>query len=87
MITQDYFIKKISELAHMRCLSITPAATKHISPKFEEFEPKDLDQAVEAVMMESERFDFVRLLKRMIHSRADRLEDESADNRISSKIL
>lgn len=86
MITQDYFIKKISELAHMRCLMITPAATKHISPKFQEFEEKDLDQAINAVMMESERFDFVRLLKRMIHSRADRLEAESRDNRISEAV-
>ena len=83
MITQEYFLKKISELAHMRCLTITPAAAKHISPKFQEFEERDLDQAVESVMMESERFDFVRLLKNMIHRRADRLEAESGENRTS----
>jgi hypothetical protein len=83
MIIQDYFLKKISELAHMRCLSITPATAKNISIKFEEFEPADLDRAVEVIMMETERFDFVRLLRRLAHSRADRLESESTENRIN----
>jgi hypothetical protein len=82
MITQDYFLKKISELAHMRCLSITPAAAKHISGKFEEFEPPDLDKAIDAIMMETERFDFVRLLRKLAHSRADRLEAESNEHHI-----
>lgn len=82
MITQDHFLKKISELAHMRCLTITPASAKHISGRFEEFEPSDFDQAVEAIMMETEKFDFVRLFRRIVHSRADRLESESRFNRI-----
>ncbi len=82
MITQEYFIKKISELAHMRCLTITPAAAKHISNRFSEFEEGDFDQAIDAIMMESERFDFVRLFKRLVHARADRLESEADFNRI-----
>jgi hypothetical protein len=61
---------------------ITPAATKNISGKFEEFEPPDLDRAVDVIIMETERFDFARLLRRLAHFRASRLEEESNEHRI-----
>jgi hypothetical protein len=82
MITQDYFLKKISELAHMRCLLISPNIAKDVFPKFQEFDAKDLNQAIDAEMMEEGRFDFVKLRRRLINSRSVRLETESNFNRI-----
>ena len=84
MITEEYFLKKVSELAHMRCITITKQAAKEVFARFPSFEPEDLDAAIDQLLFNTdERFDFTKLLQSMTHRRADRLEAEARSNRIS----
>ena len=83
MITEEDFLSEIRHIAHMRLISISVAAAKDVYPRFKEFEPDDLGKAVDLLIHSEDRFDFSKLLKTMAHRRADRLEAESANNRIS----
>jgi len=83
MISEGYFLEKITTLTSMRCLNITKATAKEAFKRFEDFDPKDLDQAIEVQTFSEERFDFVGLLKVCIHRRADRLESQATQNKNS----
>jgi hypothetical protein len=86
MISEGYFLEKVSELASMRCLNITKATGKEVFKRFEDFDAKDIDQAIETLTFSEERFDFVRLLKACIHRRADRLESRAEQDRKSEEV-
>lgn len=77
MITEEYFLEKVSLLAHMKLILIPPKTAKDVYPKFSEFETTDLDKAIDESIYSEDRFDFTRLLKNMNHRRADRIEDQS----------
>ncbi len=82
MITEGYFVEKISEIQNMKQIKITRDAAKQVFTRFKEFEPKDLDNAIENLIFTDQRFDFTGLLRNMNQRRADRLENESERNRI-----
>ncbi|MFH1218224.1 MAG: hypothetical protein V1679_00060 [Candidatus Peregrinibacteria bacterium] len=63
MITEQHFINKITEIAHMRLITIPKETARSLYPRFKDFDPRDFDQATEAVMMGDDRFDFRNLLK------------------------
>lgn len=83
MIDQAHFIKKIKEIKDIRLLSFTQESAKFVYHRFKNFDQADFDQAVEAVAMSDERFDFRALLKictkqaiyrRESEAKADKLE-------------
>lgn len=77
MITENQFVKKISELAHMKLLNITSAVAKDVFPRFQEFEFEDLEHTIDLSLKSNDRFDFTKLLTLLKHKRADRLESQA----------
>lgn len=77
MITEDLFLSKISEMAHLKCITLTKSAAKEVYPRFKEFQPEDLSKAIDSLAFEDSRFDFIKLLKKCSTQRSIRIEEES----------
>ena len=79
MITEEYFLSKVSELAHMKCVPISRQSAKEVHERFVEFEKEDLDYAIDELIFTEQRFDFTKLLRSMTNKRADRIEARSEE--------
>ena len=77
MITEEYFLEKISQLAHMKLITITKSVAKDVYPRFSEFETSDLDHAIDKLISSENRFDFTTLLKDISRRRSNRLETQA----------
>ena len=82
-MNEAFFKQKVSELAHMKCISIPKDHVNSLFYRFSSYDENDLNQAIETLIYSEERFDFTKLLKALNRARADRIEGESSINRIS----
>jgi hypothetical protein len=78
MVTEGYFDEKIREIRDMKIIPISHEAVKVAYPRFKDFHEMDLNNAVEEILHDKERFDFVKLLKHCSIFRAQRNEEEES---------
>jgi hypothetical protein len=85
MIEVEYFEKKLHEILTLKNISSTPktfiALMEFAYRRLKQFQPEDLDRAVEDVLFDDSRFNFALIYKAMNRARTTRVENESSENR------
>ncbi len=76
-MTEEYFLKKISYIAHLKCIPISRQAAKEIFLEFSQFTESDMDIAVESTLWHQDRFNFTVLLQKLKSIRSSRIETQS----------
>ncbi len=76
-MTEEYFIKKISYIAHLKCIPISRQAAKEIFSEFCQFSESDMDIAVDSILWHQDKFDFILLLNKLKSIRSSRMERQS----------
>jgi hypothetical protein len=81
MISLDIFTKKIQEIAHLKCISITKVSVETAYSRFQSQEIEDLDKAIDQVLKKEDRFDFLKLLKEISSISISRRETDSQQSK------
>lgn len=76
MITEEFFLSKIKELAHMRSILIPKDAPAYVFKKFKDFDESDMDKAINELLTDERKFNFQILRQTMDRIAAIRREKE-----------
>lgn len=85
MITEEYFLAKVKELAHMRSILIPKDAPAYVYKKFQEFDESDIDKAIIELLTDERKFNFQILRQTMDRIAALRREKEWGEKKAEEK--